>query len=388
MAIGKIFSISNHVIPAKAGIHALVEAPGISATGLPPSRERRLGIDRVLLALVAVALLLCSGCAEFGYYLQSIDGQLQLNAARRPVAEVIADPATAEPLKRRLERAAAIREFASAELKLPDNGSYRRYADVKRPFVVWNVFATEEFSLEPRRWCFPFAGCVGYRGYFTHDAAGAFAAGLRAAGLDVHVGGVPAYSTLGWFDDPLLNTFIHYPDYELARLIFHELAHQVVYVKGDSEFNESFAVAVETAGRERWLARYGDEPLRAAAAQAEQRRAQVRALMQCARERRGALYKQRVAPALMRERKAELFAQTKREYGSLKEAWGGFAGYDLLFDNLNNAQLASFSIYHTWLPALQRVFAQSAGDFTAFYVEVKRLAALTKAEREAVLAAP
>ena len=171
MAIGKMFSMSNHVIPAKAGIHALVEAPGISATGLPPSRERRLGIDRVLLALVAVALLLCSGCAEFGYYLQSIDGQLQLNAARRPVAEVIADPATAEPLKRRLERAAAIREFASAELKLPDNGSYRRYADLKRPFVVWNVFATEEFSLEPRRWCFPFAGCVGYRGYFTRDAA-------------------------------------------------------------------------------------------------------------------------------------------------------------------------------------------------------------------------
>ncbi len=339
-------------------------------------------------ALSAALLLLLSGCAEFGYYLQSIDGQMQLNAARRPVAEVIADPATPEPLKRRLERAAAIREFASAELKLPDNGSYRRYADVKRPFVVWNVFATAEFSLEPRRWCFPFAGCVGYRGYFTREAAEAFAAGLRAEGLDVHVGGVPAYSTLGWFDDPLLNTFINYPDYELARLIFHELAHQVVYVKGDSEFNESFALAVETAGRERWLARYGDEPLRAAAAQAGQRRAQVRALMQHARERLEALYKQRVAPALMRERKAELFAQTKREYGVLKEEWGGYAGYDLLFDNLNNAHLASFSIYHTWLPALQHVFARSAGDFTAFYLEVKRLAALPKAEREAVLAAP
>ena len=209
-------------------------------------------------AVAAAALLLLSGCADLGYYLQSIDGQMQLNAARRPLAEVVADADTPEALKQKLRRAAAIRDFASRELKLPNNGSYRNYADLKRPFVVWNVFAAEEFSIEPQRWCFPFAGCVGYRGYFSKEAAEAFAAKLRAEGREVQVAGIPAYSTLGWFDDALLNTFMHYPDYELARLLFHELAHQVVYVKDDAEFNESFAVAVELAGLERWLAQEGE----------------------------------------------------------------------------------------------------------------------------------
>ena len=201
---------------------------------------------------MAAMLLLLSGCADVGYYLQSINGQLQLNAARRPVEQLMADADTPGLLKARLKRAAEIRRFASEELHLPDNGSYRAYADLKRPFVVWNVFAASEFSVEPRRWCFPVAGCVAYRGYFAKDAADAYASTLRADGFDVHVAGIPAYSTLGWFDDPLLNTFIQYPEYELARLIFHELAHQVAYVKGDSEFNESFAMAV---GNTIWMKR-------------------------------------------------------------------------------------------------------------------------------------
>ena len=338
--------------------------------------------------LGAVLLSLLSGCAEFGYYLQSIEGQLQLNAAREPIERVIADPATPELLKQRLARAATIRNFASSDLQLPDNGSYRKYADLKRPFVVWNVFAAEEFSVEPRRWCFLFAGCVGYRGYFSKEAAEKFAAGLRAEGLDVHVGGVPAYSTLGWFDDPLLNTFIHYPEFELARLIFHELAHQVAYVKGDSEFNESFAVAVEVEGVERWIATHGDATMRADALRVRERKSQFSALVIAARDRLETLYRLKIAPEAMREQKAATFAALQSDYARLKQAWGGFAGYDAFFNGANNAHLASVSIYHAQLPAMQRLLARQGGDIGAFLAEVRRIAGLSKAEREAALAPP
>ncbi len=341
-------------------------------------------------ALVAAAmlLLLLSGCADLGYYLQSINGQLQLNAARQPVESVLADPAAPDLLKRRLERASAIRQFASSELHLPDNGSYRSYADLKRPFVVWNVFAATEFSIEARQWCFPFAGCVGYRGYFSQEAAEAYGASLQAEGLDVRVGGVPAYSTLGWFDDPLLNTFIQYPEYELARLIFHELAHQVIYVKGDTEFNESFASAVENAGVDRWITQHGDAAMQAAAVRTRERRVQFAALVLGARERLAGLYRLRIAPGEMRMRKAEMFAELQRDYAQLKQQWGGFSGYDAFFEHANNAQLASFSLYHALLPAMQRLLARQNDDFAAFFAEVRRLAALPKNERDAALAMP
>lgn len=341
---------------------------------------------RLCRAGTAAALLLVSGCADLGYYLQSIDGQLKLNAARRPIEQVIADPATPDLLKQRLERAAAIRAFASSELHLPDNGSYRKYADLGRPFAVWNVFAAEEFSVEPHQWCFPIAGCVGYRGYFSHEAAVAYADELRAAALEVHVGGVPAYSTLGWFDDPLMNTFIHYPEYELARLIFHELAHQVAYVKGDSEFNESFAVAVEMEGVERWIAQHGDAAMRAGAARIRERRAQFIALVTATRDRLKELYSRQIAVDAMRERKAGVFADLQRDYLRLRQAWDGFAGYDAFFENANNAHLASISIYNTLVPAMQRLLARKNGDLAAFYAEARRLAALEKAGRDAALA--
>jgi predicted aminopeptidase len=337
-------------------------------------------------AVAAAVLLLVSGCADLGYYLQSIDGQLRLNAARRPVEQVIADPATPDLLKHRLARAAAIRTFASSELHLPDNGSYRKYADLGRPFAVWNVFAAQEFSVEAHQWCFPIAGCVGYRGYFSHEGAVAHADELRAAGLEVHVGGVPAYSTLGWFDDPLLNTFIHYPEIELARLVFHELAHQVAYIRGDSEFNESFAVAVETEGVERWITQYGDAAMRAGAARTHERRAQFVALVSGARDRLKALYSLQIGEDAMRERKAVAFADLQRDYLRLRQAWNGFAGYDAFFENTNNAHLASISIYNALVPAMQRLLARKNGDLAAFYAEVRRLAALEKAGRDAALA--
>ena len=337
---------------------------------------------RLFALMLLVAVPLMPACGNFTYYLQSVEGQMDLLQKRELIAQVLADPATPPALKRRLEQVLTIRDFASAELKLPDNQSYRGYADLQRPFVVWNVFAAEEFSIMPRQWCFLFAGCVGYRGYFSLANAEAYARELRDQGLDVFVGGVPAYSTLGWFDDPVLNTFVNYPEYELARLLFHELAHQVAYVKGDTEFNESFAAAVENEGVRRWIARSGDDRMRADFERSQLRRAQFAALVLKYRGELGALYGMPLPAASMRSRKAGLFAALTQDYQQLKAEWGGFAGYDRFFIEPNNAKLASVALYSTLVPQFQRLIARHNGDLSAFYAEVKAIAALGEDERD------
>jgi len=314
-------------------------------------------------------------------------GQMELTRKARPIPDVIADPATAPELKTRLGQVVEIRDFASRELSLPNNGSYRRYADIGRPYVVWNVFAAPEFSVKARQWCFPFAGCVAYKGYFSKAGADQFAADLRAEDDDVFVGGVPAYSTLGWFDDPVLNTFVNYPDAEIAELMFHELAHQLVYVKGDSTFNESFAVTVERVGVQRWLAAHGTDARRR---EFEQQQARQQAFVELVTKYQGRLaelYAEPLEPEAMRRRKQEVLAQMRAEYGRIKEGWGGFAGYDRWFEQpLNNAQLASVAIYTQLVPAFERILRDNGGDLPRFYAEVRRLAALPKAERDAELA--
>lgn len=342
---------------------------------------------RALRLLAPILAALTAGCSTVGYYFQSIDGQFTLMQSRREITSLLADPATPQPLKQRLEQTLKIRDFASSELKLPDNQSYRSYADVNRPYVVWNVFAAEEFSIKPVRWCFLIAGCVGYRGYFSKTAADDFAAGLRADGYDVYVGGVPAYSTLGWFDDPVLNTFVNYSDYEVARLIFHELAHQVVYVKSDTEFNESFAVTVEIEGIMRWLARFGDDKMRTNFELAQQRRAQFMQLVMTHRRALGALYRTKLAPDDMRRRKVEMFEALKADYAKLKAEWGGYAGYDRVLDEPNNAKLASISFYYRLVPQFRALLAKLNGDLPAFYAEVKRLARMSEAQRYQALGA-
>ncbi len=336
---------------------------------------------RLLNSFIVAAVPLVAGCSNIGYYMQSIDGQMNVLRARQPIASVLADAATPPALKAKLERVLAIRDFASRELKLPDNLSYRSYADLERRFVVWNVFAAAEFSVEPQQWCFLIVGCVGYRGYFTEAKTEAFARELRSQGFDVFVSGVPAYSTLGWFDDPVLNTFINYPEHDLARLIFHELAHQLVYVKNDSEFNESFAATVETEGVRRWIAHNGDDKMRADFERAQQRRAQFTALVLKYRRELGALYRTQLAPEAMRSRKADIFAAMKQEYQQLKGQWGGFAGYDRFFADPNNANLASVAIYTALVPQFLQLLAKHNGELAAFYAEVKELAALGKDER-------
>jgi predicted aminopeptidase len=318
--------------------------------------------------------------------MQAIGGQMELMRRARPIPEVLADPGTDAELKRKLERVVQIRNFASLALYLPDNESYRRYADIKRPYVVWNVFATPELSAEPRQWCFPFAGCVGYKGYFADADAQRLAAELRSQGYDVYTGGVPAYSTLGWFKDPVLNTFIRYPDAEIARLLFHELAHQIAYAKGDTTFNESFAAAVEEEGVQRWLAAHGTADQKIAFDRVQIYRRGFMEIVARYRARLAQLYGQTMSPAEMRAQKAQIFAQMRTDYQALKQSWDGFAGYDRWFgEPLNNAQLASVAIYTQLVPAFQALLREQGADLPRFYAEVKRLAGLPQAERDAAM---
>jgi predicted aminopeptidase len=339
------------------------------------------------LAAVALAsLLMAGGCASISYYAQSIHGHFAMMHAARPINEVVADPATSEAVRQRLERAREMRAFASRELGLPDNRSYTAYADLKRPFVVWNVFATPELSLTLKQWCYPVAGCAGYRGYFDRAAAERAADDLRRQGYEVNVAGVPAYSTLGWFADPLLNTFIGGTEGQLAGMVFHELAHQVVYVGGDTTFNESFATAVEREGVRRWLAAHGDDATRRAYFEFAERRREFLELLRGYRSQLESVYSSDLADDAKRMHKQQLFAALLADYGKLKQRWGGFAGYDRFFGGgLTNAHLAAVGAYNDLVPAFDALLAQAGGDFAAFHGEVKRLAALPKAQREASL---
>jgi len=346
----------------------------------------RLDFRPVLVLLLALAAS-SAGCSSIGYYWQAMRGQLELIRKARPIPEVIADPGTPDALKGTLAQVESMRDFASRQLALPDNGSYRRYADLERRYVVWNVFATEAFSTTPKEWCFPVAGCVSYRGYFRESDARAFARKQAKAGLDVYVGGVPAYSTLGWLNDPVLSTFIHYPSVEIARLIFHELSHQIVYVDGDTTFNESFAVAVENEGVRRWVRAHGTDEMRRAFEQAQSRKWDFIALIERTRERLDALYGESgIDAAQARARKAQAFEAMRAEYAALKRGWGGFSGYDWWFAQpLNNAQLASVAMYTQLVPGFEALLRDSGGDMRRFYEEVARLAELPEAERSARL---
>ena len=336
-----------------------------------------------LLLFVALAPLL-GGCSTLRYYTQAVSGHLDLMRRASPVDEELRRDAVPVALKARLQAVLRMREFASRELALPDNGSYRSYADLGRRYAVWNVFAAPEFSLEPVNACFIFAGCVGYRGYFGEADAQAEAARMRAQGYDAYVGGVPAYSTLGWFDDPVLNTFIQYPDAELARLMFHELAHQFLYVKNDTRFNESFAVAVEQAGVERWLAHGGSEGDRGAYERAQKMKREFVALIVKYRKILEQHYLQDLSAGEKRLGKARLFDEMDEKYRQLKTSWGGFAGYDRWFAaKPNNATLASVALYTELVPAFRAMLEREGGDLPRFYAAVKALARESKDERDA-----
>lgn len=334
--------------------------------------------------LLAVLLgLLLSGCASLEYYAQLGLGQLQLLNARQPVARLLATPGTDPQLARRLALAQQARDFASAHLHLPDNRSYRLYADLGRPFVVWNVFATAEFSLEPELHCFPIAGCVAYRGYYQQGRARGAAALLRQQGLDTHIGGVEAYSTLGWFDDPLLNSMLRWNDERFIGVIFHELAHQQFYLAGDTAFNESFATFVEREGLRQWHAARGET----AASRNDRQRQQFVALVLASRERLRQLYASELPDTAMRAAKQAEFARLRQDYHALRQReWGGQGHFDAWIDApLNNAKLLPFGLYDHWVPAFAALFARSGQDWPAFFAAVGALARQPEADRHAAL---
>ncbi|MFJ7882660.1 aminopeptidase [Pseudomonas sp. NPDC096917] len=339
-------------------------------------------MTRCLLTLLMLALL--NGCSSARYYSQLATGQLQLLQAREPVAKVMADPQRDPVLREHLAKSQAARTFASQHLLLPENPSYRRYADLKRPYVVWNVFATPEFSLNPVTYCFPVAGCVAYRGYYAQGGARGDAALKREQGLDVFVSGVEAYSTLGWFDDPILNSMLHWGDERLATLIFHELAHQRFYVKDDSEFNESFASFVEQEGTRQWRAYQGLPP---ASVDGLVQRDQFIALVLNTRQRLQQLYAQPLVATQMRQRKAAEFDRMRREYRELRDQqWAGNNRYDAWVNSpINNAKLLPFGLYDQWVPAFAALFKDSNGDWAVFYTHVECLGKLAPPLRKAAL---
>jgi len=352
-----------------------------------------------LVLLLGAVLAGCSGYSGLGYYWQAAAGHVRLMRDARPVAEVMADPATPAPLKQKLELTQRIRRYASDELGMPDNSSYTRYADLHRPAALWNVVAAPTDSLTLKTWCFPVAGCVGYRGYYALADAQQEATALREQGLEVAVYPVPAYSTLGWLDwaggDPLLSSFIGYPEGELARLIFHELAHQVVYVAGDTMFNESFATSVERLGGSSWLRTHAGAQARETYAAFDAQRQQFRALALDTRRRLAAVYAQKAdtdeARASMTANKLAVMADFRERYAALRAGWAGprQRAYDGWVERANNALFATQAAYDELVPGFEALFEQesrkTSAPWPAFFARVRQLADLPKDERDRAL---
>jgi predicted aminopeptidase len=341
-------------------------------------------ITATIRASLVVALLAISsgGC----YLLQSVQGHLALMSKREPIARVLDSASTPQALSTQLKAVTAIRDFASHDLGLPDNGSYRSYADVGRPYVVWNVVAAPEFSVDAKEWCYPVVGCVAYRGYFSEQRARGFAARLRGEGLDVTVGGVAAYSTLGHFNDPVLNTMMSWNDVELAAIIFHELTHQFLYVPNDSSFNEALATTVEEEGVRRWLRAQDREVDLAERLVQQEHYAAVIDLLSTTRAQLRAIYASGLTPELMRQKKHAAFTSLRSSFALLKAGWGGNAPFESWFaDDLNNAHLASIATYFTCVPGFERELEAVGGDLTAFYARVREIAKLDQEKRDAIV---
>ena len=336
----------------------------------------------ILFLLVAVL----SGCSSLSYYSQAVGGHVEVMLAARSIDDLIRDPASDPKLKSKLEEVRRIRDFASRELGLPDNGSYRSYADLGRPFVTWNVFAAPEFSLQTENWCMLIVGCVGYRGFYDKKEAEVLAKALRRAGFDTYVGGVTAYSTLGYFSDPVLNTFLTSGNLGVARVIFHELAHQLIFVEGDTVFNESFATAVENEGMRRWLAERNAPDLSRSAASFHDHETSFVGLVTRYRAVLNAIYHSTMSIDAKSAAKAETLAELKSEYLKLARAEGGPPAYkQWLETDLNNAKIASLALYTQLLPAFTALLEIDDHDLPGFYRRVRVLAGLPYAERQAAM---
>ncbi len=341
-------------------------------------------LPRFLLLLI-VSILLIS-CETVSYYSQAARGQAAIVLGREDIQNLLDSDELPQNLQEKFTLVLEVRQFAEQQLLLPVNDNYSNYVDLNREHVVWNVFAAPEFSVDPINWCFPIAGCVSYRGYFSESAAIQYAEKLKNDGYDVYTGGVDAYSTLGWFEDPLLSSVLTRPNHQLAALIFHELAHQLTYLPGDTRFNESFATAVEREGLRRWLQGSGEQQLMEMARLDSERQEQFVELIEIYQSKFEELFSQGTVESEMRRQKGSLQAELREEYQSLKQQWDGYAGYDNWFNqSLNNAQLSTVSSYNQLVPFFNDLLVQSGGDLQQFYAEVQRISELSEEDRVTLL---
>ena len=339
----------------------------------------------ILTGWVLVSIAMC-GCETVHYYSQAIQGQYRILDARQPISEILTDPESPQYLRQSLTHILAVRQFAENELQLPVKNHYLTYVDLKRPYVVWNVVAAPEFSLTAKTWCYPVVGCAAYRGYFTEENARQYAAGLNSQGYDVYVAGVTAYSTLGWFDDPVLSTFIQYSEDQSAALIFHELAHQVLYVKGDTVFNESFATAVEQEGLKRWQTKVRASHRYQDFLDDYRRQQQFVQLIMQYRRRLETVYQSDASPGDKRQQKASVFSALRVEFDGLKTDENGLAAYDHWINHsLNNAKIASVAAYHDFVLAFKKILAENGGNMNQFFEACRKLAQVTRDERHRIL---
>ncbi len=338
------------------------------------------------ISLILLITVTCLQCRSLPYYDQAINGQMEILRNKKPISDLVDNPETPAQLRKKLIFIQSVRDFAAKELHLPVNDHYLSYVALDRPYVVWNVVAAPQFSMTPKTWCFPIVGCVSYRGYFAEEDARRFGDSLKQEGYDVFIGGAIAYSTLGWFDDPVLSTFISLNEPDTAALIFHELAHGVLYIKDDTAFNESFATAVEQEGLRRWQASVHDPKGYEKWLRNHRQRRKFTGLISKYRARLEALYERDMPLTAKRNQKAAVFSQMRTEFRDLRSDHGGMAAYDTWFNRpLNNAQLISVSTYHNWAPAFGRMLSESGGNLEKFYQKCGQLAKKEPAERHRIL---
>ncbi len=359
------------------------------------ARLRR-GKKWLLLIALIVAVVAVSGCRTISFYAQAMKGQFQIFAHQQRIDRLVADPNTPPRLRGQLELVQKLRAFAETDLKLPVDGHYRKYVDVHRKYVVWNVQAAPRFSLEPKTWWYPLVGSLEYRGYFSERGARNYADRLATHGADVYVGGVEAYSTLGWFKDPVLNTFVFRAEPDLAEVIFHELGHQRVFARGDTDFNEAFATTVGQEGARRWLRRSGrtnelDHYL-AALRRNDQfvhlimnARTNLENIYGDTRDKEGKIKAAKTPPAApeqLRREKDDALDRLRRDYARLKTEWNGYSGYDEWFGrDLNNAQLNTIANYYDYVPGFEELLRMNDSDLEKFYNAAERLSKMSRDER-------
>lgn len=335
--------------------------------------------------IIALSFML-QACTSLGYYWEKVQGHAEILNKQRPLQEVIDDPKTTAEIKQRLQSAQQARDFASAVLKLPDNDSYRNYVDIERDYVVWTVVATPPYSIKAKQWCFLIVGCLSYRGYFSKQAAEEFAADLKKQGMDVYVAGTRAYSTLGWFDDPLLSTMLYKSEAHRIGIIFHELAHQQLFVEDDTAFNEAFASSVELQGIKAWFENKKDQQAYQDYQLSKNRDRDFKKLLQQTHEQLKRLYNSVQSKKDKASEKIAIFKTLTINYIKFKKQWDDYAGYDKwMSQELNNAHLALVATYNNWIPAFVALHKSANYDFELFYKNVKILSEKNKKQREKLL---